>query len=340
MSVTIKDIAKKAGVSPSTVSRVVNGNSIISPETRERILEIMEQMNYHPNSLARKFANKSTYTIALVIDAEDEKSFANTFFNRSVYAIEKVAFHKGYNLLIMNDNDHKNASTNSLILEKQVDGLILPPSKIRKELIELLETEEFPYTVLGESPLHRDTIRWVDIDNYGGSQKAVDHLMAEGYRQTALIIENISNLFEKKRVEGYSYAIRECGTKSHREVLVEFGSDKEAFGEAIIGWIKKGVDSFICSNNIIAFELMKVLKRENIRIPEDIGIITFDNYPFAEYMDPPLSVIDINTYRLGEVAAEMLIEGIKNKETGSRQILIDTDIIVRESSIRGNKNDS
>ena len=110
MSVTIKDIAKRVGVAPSTVSRVVNGSASISEETKSRILQVMEEMNYHPNSLARNLVNGSTFCIGLIMDARDEGTFSNTFFNRSVYAIEKVTQANGYNLLIANDDSSRGVS--------------------------------------------------------------------------------------------------------------------------------------------------------------------------------------------------------------------------------------
>lgn len=131
----------------------------------------MKELNCHPNSRARNFANGITNTIALVIDAEDENTFANTFFNRSVYAIERVAQKNGYNLLITNDMDEKGSSITSLVYEKKVDGLIFPSSSIRKELTDLLEKEQFPFVVLGEPEEFPDRLDWVDINNYEGGKK-------------------------------------------------------------------------------------------------------------------------------------------------------------------------
>jgi len=331
MGVTIKDIAKKAGVSPSTVSRVVNGNRVISEETRNKILKVMDQMQYHPNSLARKFANRSTYAIALVIDAEDEAAFSNTFFNRSLFAIERVALQNDYNLLITNDNRGDRSCIQSLVYEKHVDGLILPSSKIRKEVLEVLENENFPYVVLGEPPMRKHSLIWVDIDNHEGSRRAVNHLLEEGYQDIALVVKDQKNLFERKRLEGYRYAMNESGRNGN---VMEYKEDRSLLEKEVLGFIEKQEGAFLCSNNVIAYEVMKILKDRKVKIPEEAGIVTFDNYPFAAYMDPPLTVVDINTYLLGERAANMLFEEIKKINGREKQILIETDLIVRDSSRR------
>lgn len=122
MAYTIKDIAKKVGVSPSTVSRVINGTATISDETTQKIRAAMEELNYHPNSMARSFATGLTKTIALVIDADNEKNFANSFFNRSVFAIEKQAQEEGFNLLIANGNKSVGVSASQLVYEKRWMG--------------------------------------------------------------------------------------------------------------------------------------------------------------------------------------------------------------------------
>ena len=145
MAATIKDIAKMVGVSPSTVSRVVNRTAPISEETQEKIREAMKKLNYHPNSTARNLASGASCTIGLVIDAADEGTFANSFFNRSVYAIEKTLQEHAYSLLITNNRPV--SSIRSLVYEKRVDGLIIPPASLDEETVKFLEEEHFPFVV-------------------------------------------------------------------------------------------------------------------------------------------------------------------------------------------------
>lgn len=337
MTVTIKDIAKKVGVSPSTVSRVANGSTAISEETRQKILEAMEEMKYHPNSLARNFANGSTNTIGLVIDAEEEGTFSNAFFNRSVFAIEAVVQANGYNLLITNNRENKNrTAVKSLVLEHKVDGIILPSSSVTSKLINLLIEEDFPFLVLGEPEIEKDRISWVDINNKAGSELAVKHLVDMGYKKISFLFENLDTVFAKNRLDGFCEALKKESLPCMEEFIKtcnENAGDLEVQLDKMISGQNKP-DAFICSNNLIAFQVLKFLKGRKISVPEEVGIITFDNYPFAEYMEPPLTAVDVDTYTLGEQAAANLLNKIKRTDSGNRQTVISTRLILRQSSQR------
>lgn len=335
MGATIKDIAKMVGVSASTVSRVINGNAAISEETRTRIQEAMKELNYHPNSRARNLANGITNTIALVIDAEDENTFANTFFNRSVYAIERAAQKNGYNLLITNDMDEKGSSITSLVYEKKVDGLILPSSSIRKKLTDLLEKEQFPFVVLGEPEVFSEKLDWVDINNYEGGKKAVCHLLEQGYKRVAFVSEEDRTVFAKRRIAGFLDGFREKNIDLDSVEVLICGQDYRG----LINNVKRGVeekriDAVLCSNNILSYHILKGMREAKIPVPGKLGMVTFDNYPLAEYMEPPLTAVDVDTYRLGEIAADGLIRKINNREVERRNVLIDTELIKRASSER------
>ncbi|WFR58973.1 LacI family DNA-binding transcriptional regulator [Anaerocolumna sp. AGMB13025] len=337
MTVTIKDIAKKVGVSPSTVSRVANGSTAISEETRQKILEAMEEMKYHPNSLARNFANGSTNTIGLVIDAEEEGTFSNAFFNRSVFAIEAVVQANGYNLLITNNRENKNrTAVKSLVLEHKVDGIILPSSSVTSKLINLLIEEDFPFLVLGEPEIEKDRISWVDINNKAGSELAVKHLVDMGFKKISFLFENLDTVFAKNRLDGFLEALKKESLPCMEEFIKtcnENAGDLEVQLDKMISGQNKP-DAFICSNNLIAFQVLKFLKGRKISVPEEVGLITFDNYPFAEYMEPPLTAVDVDTYTLGEQAAANLLNKIKRTDSGNRQTVISTRLILRQSSQR------
>ena len=202
MPATIKDIAKKVGVNPSTVSRVINGTASISEETRQKIKDAMKELDYHPNSLARSLVNGSTFTIGLVIDAGNSDAFSNAFFIRSVSAIEAVTQQRGFNLLITSDSDKEdNSAVKNLILEKKIDGIILPVSAATEELIDLLLGNHFPFIVLGEPDNVRDGIHWIDMDNKQGADDAVNYLPRMGYEKTILLVENRITMFERKRIQ-------------------------------------------------------------------------------------------------------------------------------------------
>ena len=334
MGATIKDIAKMVGVSTSTVSRVINGNTAISQQTRIRIQEAMKELNYHPNSRARNFANGITNTIALVIDAENETTFANSFFNRSVYAIERAAQSRGYNLLITNDRGENGTSVSTLVYEKKVDGLILPSSSIRQKLIELLEQEQFPYVVYGGSEFASEPFSWVDVNNLAGSKKAVKHLWSQGYRKIAFAFDGNMTVFSNNRIEGYREAFLECDKNAVPMVFNCEGNTESMFDNVTQAVRNKKVDAILCSDNMIAYHVLTKVCETGILVPEQFGIVTFDNYPLAEYMIPPLTAVDVDTYQLGKKSADILFGIINGEVTEKKTEWIDTELITRDSSKR------
>ncbi|MBR1691595.1 MAG: LacI family DNA-binding transcriptional regulator [Lachnospiraceae bacterium] len=332
MAATIKDIAKKVGVSPSTVSRVINGTASISEETKRKIHQAMKELDYHPNSFARSLVNGNTFIIGLVIDAGNSDSFSNAFFVRSVSAIETVAQTKGYNVLITNDSSSENNNAvKNLVLERKVDGIILPVQCMTQELVELMLNHQIPFVVMGEPEQHNQKIFWIDMDNAEGARLAVEHLLSQNYKCPILLAESQETIFEKKRSAGY---IEVCRRHQIAHPMV-FACDSDEKVRVLTEQIASGAvqaDSVICANNIIAFKVLRALKNKGINVPESIGIIAFDNYPLAEYLEPALSVVDIDTYKLGEQAANILFGQIRDKQVTPSSALIPTQIIAREST--------
>lgn len=335
MAATIKDIAKKVGVNPSTVSRVINGTATISEETKKKITAAMKELDYHPNIQARSLVNGSTFTIGLVMDAGNSDAYANTFFIKSVTAIEEVTQRLGYNLLITNYADQERGNTvKNLVLEHKIDGIILPVSGITEDLVKLLTTNHFPFVIMGEPEESYNDLNWVDMDNEEGGRLAVKHLLQSGYQHPILFVENKGTTFEQKRTRGFLAELQSNGLSPSRQDIIESGADEEAIASNVQLLLKKRpeADSIICTNNIVAYHVLRELKRNKVSVPEQMGIITFDNYPLAQYLDPPLSAVDIDTYLLGERAASTLFDMIKHQQGKEDTTLIKTNIIARKST--------
>ena len=330
MAATIKDIAREVGVSPSTVSRVINKSAVISADTTEKINQAMKRLGYHPNSAAKKLVMGSTNTVALVIDADNEKAFANNFFNRSIFAIENVLQKNGYDLLIVNGGTKKKVISN-LIYEKRADGVIIPSSCFDAKLMDILNSESFPYIILGAPGAKTAAAAWVDIDNEQGGYLAVKHLQANGYTNIFLVLEDLTTVFAQSRQRGFQKAMEENG-QSRAESIIQC-RDMDSLQEKVKAAIEiQKADAFLCSGNEIAYYVLKAIAQSGYKVPADIGVVTFDNYPLAEFMAPPLTAVDINTYELGRIASQKLLEQIKNKELRQEQILLAVDLIVRRSS--------
>ena len=337
MAATIRDVAARIGVSPSTVSRVLNDTGLISEETKQQVYKAIQELDYHPNMLAQSFAKGKAGSIALVMDARAASDFSNIFFYQSVFAVETIIQEFGYHLIIA--SDRRLGSNQSPILEMvlgcRVDGLILPPTTANPELLKKLEQSRLPFVVLGQPITNHTKYSWVDVDNTLGAQMAVEHLYMQSYERIAYVTDNVKPVFEKKRLSGYMDAIK--NRKNHSEqCLVNYTKNESEyiphFRSLLNG--EGAPDAFICSNNIIAFYTLRALRHCNKQVPRNAGVITFDNYPLAEYTDPPLTSINIDTFQMGRAAAELLMHGIQKHSTECEKVLVPTSINIRESTRR------
>ena len=327
MAVTIHDVAKLAGVNSSTVSRVINGKATITPDTKERVYAAMRELDYHPNSLARSLASGLSGAIGVVVNARDAEAFSNVFFSRSLFAIEKVAQARGYQVIIANGAQSRGGTIENLMKEHKVDGLTLPPTTVTPALLQTVG--DFPYVVLGTPDTLRSETCWVDNNNEQGAEMAVRHLQKMGYGKIAYLGGYLKRGFTKRRIRGYQNA-----NEGEETILHTDGTSENAYA-LVLTELQKGnrPDAFVCNDNLAAFGLLKACKELHLSVPQEIGVVAFDNYPLAEYMDPPLTIVDIDTAMLGEQTAQLLFRRIENK-VGNQQIMLSTDLVVRASSER------
>ena len=331
MSATIRDVARLAGVNPSTVSRVINEKSVITAETRERVYSAMAQLDYHPNSLARSLVSGLAGAIGMVLDTGDDGAFNNAFFGSSQYAIEQVAQAHGYHLLIANGGERALETVTELVLGKKVDGLILPPSAATPQV--LARISDFPHVILGQPDEDLRLNTWVDVDNRSGAALATAHLLEQGYRRVAYFggMHTGGMGFIRRRLQGYQAALP-AGCPSR--MLPTDAAPDSAYRTALACLAEaEHPDAFVCDDNFAAFGLLRAARDRGLRVPQDIGIAAFNNAPLAEYLDPPLTAVDIDTAMQGRQTAQLLFEQIAQK-TPLRQVLVAPRLIVRASSVR------
>lgn len=335
MGVTIKDVAKAAGVSTATVSRVINSSPLIPPDTSDKIRRIMKEMEYFPNNIARSFAHQSTYTIALIVDIDNTDAFANPFFYQVQYGIEKVACSHGYNLMIANEKtmiNHENA-LNRMVFEKRVDGVVMPASLLKKSLIKRMEKEKFPFVVIGE-PEEGFNVNWVDINNKMAGEIAAKHLIENGFKRIAFITGNSKDIFNKNRLNGYKSALKSCNIDFNQYFIKESEATQED-GYRIMNEMLEDdnpPDAVVVSNNIAAFGALRAIKRKGYKVPEEIGLVSFDTYPVAEFSEPQMSTVDIDVFDLGVQAATMLFKEIHIPSSSIQNSLLSVKLISRGTS--------
>ncbi len=332
--VTIKEIAKKAGVSPSTVSRVISDNSRISDETKKKIRKIMEEMDYYPNVMARSLVSKATKTIGIIMPYSTEKAFANPFFPEVLRGISKAANNHGYFILLSSGDTEKEQieSLYSLVRGSRVDGVIVTYFKIDDPIFQQLKKIKVPFSIIGR-PLKLEGINYVDNDNVKAAYKAVKFLIDRGHRRIGLIRGSSDFTVFIDRYEGYKKALEDKGLALDEEIIVSNRFEQEGGCRSMKKMLKSSQtpSAVLVTDDLIAFDLMRVAKELGYKIPDDISIISFNNtMPLCELSSPPLTSIEIHPYKLGFNAVEILLEEIKGKRKPGKKV-IETKIVHRKS---------
>lgn len=331
MGVTIREVAKEAGVSPSTVSRVIANSPKISDETKGRVEIAIKKLNYHPNAIARSLANKSTKTIGIVLPNEAEDLFKNPFFVQAMTGISIYAQKKGYYIMytFSKNEDEEVDFIKNFTSTNLVDGVILLIARSKDKCIDFLEEMEYPFVVIGR-PEETKGALWVDNDNFQAMYKVVSKLFAYGHKQIAYIGGTSEWNVSKDRLNGYKQAHMINGAQFDESLILEMEDFTEEYGYKAAEKLLKSSEptAIVTTDDLLAFGVNKYFKENNI---DNIALVGFNNIPLAEYQTPPLASVDINAQNLGYHAAKLLIDKLNNEEGMSSHYIIDTNLIERES---------
>lgn len=335
MGATIKDVARLAGVSHSTVSRVLNDKGVISDETKKRIYDAMDKLKYVPNDFARNFASGNPFTIALVIDVDNINDYSNSFFSNTVFGIETSAHNSNYSLMVVNGSSLGGTDeVKRLAMGKRINGIIIPESIINFELLKCLDEQNFPYVILGRPKDIGCSSDWIDINNTQAGAAAVKHLLQKGYKRIAFMSDGKDKVFNQDRIEGYRKELTNNNINIDDSLIVEGEATIESgkkLAKALLK-SKKAPDALICSNDRMVVGALRYANEEGISIPDKLGIICCDNTSIMELSLPSITCMDVDTYELGIQAGEKLINLIENSVTSVRQTMLSTSIIIREST--------
>ncbi|MFC5704060.1 LacI family DNA-binding transcriptional regulator [Cohnella faecalis] len=338
MKITIQDIANAANVAKSTVSKVINDSPKISGETKRKIREIMKEMNFTPSSIATRLAKQSSFNIGLLFDMSQDKDYLDPFFYNIMVGIESVIGPLKYEMTMANvhHNDPDRHFLKRLVLSRRIDGLIGNNANLTNEAAAKLEELRFPFVLMGEYDAF--PVSWVDFDNAEGGRMLTGHLLEQGYRDIAFIGgEREERLFENRH-RGYSDSLRAAGLPISAERTFHGIADDSHGYESVLSMLRSAPgerpDAIVCMSNQVAFGALRAAKEAGVQIPNELGIATFDDFPFSPHTSPPLTSLLIDTFKLGSAAADMLIERISYPELPRRNLLLQPELIVRESTAR------
>ncbi len=331
MRVTIKDIAKEAGVSITTVSRVINNKTEgVGEETRERILKIIDEKGYTPNYIARGLVLKKTQVVGVIIP-----DIMNPFFPEIIRGVEDTAAKHGYNIILCNTDSKwdKEKEYIKLLIDKYVDGIIYTGSmQSDRENIEELMDSSIPFVFLDRF-VHVDGASYVCDDGVAGMYEMVSYLIEEGHRNIAYISGARESSTARDRLEGYKKALIDHGIPFNPELVVH-GDYKMSSGKLGMGELLKLPYQFTavaCANDLMAVGALDTLHEKGIEVPKEISITGYDDIYLAGMTYPKLTTMAQAKYSLGVQAMKLLVELMDGKSTGAEEIVLRPRLVVRDS---------
>src|SRR5215212_7163001 len=336
--ITSQDVARRAGVSRTTVSFVLNDvkEANISEETRRRVLAAAEELQYVPDATAQALASGRTRTLGMVFHTHPH-GVADLAHMQILQGLMSVASQSGIRLLVdmVNENDTADIYV-SLSRNKRIDGLILSDPRVDDRALYDLLHDDFPIVLLGRLPGVK--VASIEFDNRGGARAAVDHLVGQGHKRIGFIgyaSSHFTGVIE--RLSGYRDALAAAGIPFD-ETLVFFGDYNDAgtgFASATsLLELPERPTAIFVSSDVLAFAALTAIHQHGLRIPDDIGIVGFDDNPLSRYAYPPLTTVYLPFEEMGRRAGEMLRDLLSHPDEPKREILLDGRLIVRESSSR------
>lgn len=315
MAITIKDVAKAAGVSVSTVSKVINGSHSISAETSQRIHTIIEEMHYTPNSRAVSFARKATMNIIFLTSLKREEAYKNPHMFDIMCGVysELAKYNYTVTLVDTSTEGYPGEAAEKVIAAGSADGIVVHGSALNDKTADLITSKAFPHVVIG-NPGFQSPLCWVDTNHTLAGQFAAEHLLSRNYERTAFIGGRKTDTISQQRLTGVRQKMLSAGHRMDSAHIVHTDSSREAAYQAALELIHSPnpPQAVICENNLIALGVSRAIAHAGLHIPEDIAFLTFDRYPYTSVIDPAPTIIDIDVYDMGVQAGSAIARKLQN----------------------------
>ncbi len=329
MKITIGEIANLAGVSKTTVSRVLNKKPDVDPATREKILALISEYDFQPNAFAKAISLQNNRYIGLLVPHKAEYIFSNSFYTEVMRGVSTQVDACGYYLLICYAHD---VNYLDIYKQKRVEGFVLlSPGSYNKGIIESLKTEQVPF--VSTAKVTNEEMVYVDIDNFYGGSLLMEHLIGLGHRQIAYVGKP-SLISSIERMNSHQAVLQKYNLPYDPSlVLVTKNSSIEDGYEASMQLLQRPdpPTAIFMANDIMAVGAIKAIQQMGLRVPEDVSVGGFDDIPLASYANPPLTTVRQPAYEKGAMAASLLIDSLEKKEIPSCKIL-DVELVVRGST--------
>jgi len=328
---SLTEVAKAAGVSIATVSRVISHPDKVAPQTQTEVRKAMKELDYQPNRVARRLRQRGgkRHLLGLIIP-----DIQNPFFSEMARGVEDVAYANQFAVMLCNsDEDLKKESFYLDVMRAEsVDGIILPPINDHDPAVAKLVESGMPIVTVDRS-LADSTVDKVEVDNRQGSFDAVAHLIKIGHRRIGLITGRLNVSTSRDRKLGYEQALAAAEIPFDDD-YVRVGDYKQASGGTLADELlalKNPPTALFVANNLMAVGAIEAIHRRKLKIPGDVAIIGFDDLPWAEALDPPLSVVRQPAYEVGRAAAELLLKRLVSRDSPAAWLRLRPRLILRSS---------
>jgi LacI family transcriptional regulator/LacI family repressor for deo operon, udp, cdd, tsx, nupC, and nupG len=330
-SASLIDVARRAKVNISTVSRTINQTGKIGPDTQARVLKAMRDVGYRPNRVARRLRARDviTHLFGLIIP-----NIQNPFFADLARGVEDVAYKHNFAVLLCNyDEDEQKERFYLEVMESEsVDGIILPPIHENDPAVMQVVKHGIPVVCVDRS-LSTGNLDRVEIDNHVGALKAVEHIIAQGHRRIGLIAGPADSSTGRERLRGYKDAHSQAGIPVRSE-LIRLGDFKQESGRTMAHELLSLSDPptalFVC-NGLMTAGALEAIAVRGLKIPKQVAIVGFDDLPLAAVLNPPLTVVHQPAYEVGKCAAELLLKRIDDGSRPATNLKLMPELIVRKS---------
>lgn len=332
MTVTLKDIAIRAGVTSATVSMVINNKPNISEATRKKVLKIAKELNYYPNVIARGLATKKSNAIGVIVP-----NLASSFVVRVLQGIKSTNRDIDYTVQLFDTVGQKESESQlfqRLARERRIDGVILISSIVTEEELNVFAEESVPSIVVARKCEHLDSVY---VNNEQGAFDATEYLITRGHRDIACVSSRKEGIPTAERRNGYFRAMKAHNIDIRQQLLIDdVDNDGMEDGIEVFGQLRslspKVTAVFVPAGDMVAIGIMKEAKREGVTVPDDLAVVGYDDIPAAEVIEPTLTTVRQPKLEMGDYAINMIVDKIEGREAGIKHKELPTKFIVREST--------
>jgi LacI family transcriptional regulator len=328
----IKDVARAAGVSPATVSRVLNGNDAVAPERAARVLEVAAELGYQPHGPARALRQQRARLWAVIVS-----DIQNPFFTTMVRGIEDVGRAEGHRIVLCNSDEDpaREAAYIDVAIAERMGGVVIAPASDRSSRVDALLERQIPVVTVDRRLRHgHDQVDSVMVDNRAGAMAATEHLLTSGAKRVACITGPARASTAAERLTGYRAALRKAGREARADLIRHADFRHEGGYAAAIDLLRprRRPDALFVTNNLMTLGALQAIADTGLRVPADVAIVGFDDAPWATLTTPPLTVVAQPTLEIGREAGRLLATATNH--TTTRHIVLSPTLIVRQSSER------